>query len=79
MVPGILTRSYRGSDDDAALEAMPQPGGLVALLRPGDRGWVAEVGGAVAGFARIDSQAALSRRSVRRRRRAGAGRRAPGR
>lgn len=54
MVPGILIRSYRGPDDDSALDAMPQPRGSVGLLRPGDRGWVAEVGGAVAGFARID-------------------------
>jgi ribosomal protein S18 acetylase RimI-like enzyme len=53
-VDSILIRPYRGPEDDAALKALPQPAGQVRPLSDGDWGWVAETGGAVAGFARID-------------------------
>ena len=50
----ILIRPYRGPNDDDVLRAMPQPEGRARPPRPDGLGWVAEMGGTVAGFGRID-------------------------
>jgi mycothiol synthase len=50
----LVIRPYRKPDDDAALKAVRHPEGAVRLPRDGVWGRVAEVGGTVAGFSRVD-------------------------